>query len=157
MLKIDDNGSFKRGEIVLDGIANRRLGYIAVNAAAKVELQMTQEYVESGKAFKASKNSPALRSVRWQPNKLGAMIYTKLHYAGYLENGTRPHQIHARKSGRKLSFHAGGSLIIRAKVNHPGYPAMPYFFAEIEARKAAMIEAASASIGSVVADAARAA
>lgn len=39
--------------------------------------------------------------------------------ARYMEKGTRPHVIRAKRS-RVLRFHSGGALVFRRSVNHPG-------------------------------------
>lgn len=46
-------------------------------------------------------------------------------YGGYVRDGTPPHEIRARR-GKALRFEAGGDVIFRVKVNHPGTKPNPY-------------------------------
>lgn len=54
--------------------------------------------------------------------KLIASYGSDLRYAQMIEEGTRPHEIHAAK-GKALAFMAGGKKIYRRFVLHPGIKA----------------------------------
>lgn len=45
---------------------------------------------------------------------------TRVFYGRYLEDGTRPHVIRAKKPGGYLRFVRGGVVYYRRSVNHPG-------------------------------------
>lgn len=47
-------------------------------------------------------------------------------YAIYVELGTEPHEIRAKKPGGALSFKMRGETVIVRKVNHPGTKAQPF-------------------------------
>ena len=47
-------------------------------------------------------------------------------YAGYVEFGTRPHEIRPKKEGGVLVFNVGGRKVVTRKVNHPGTKPHPY-------------------------------
>jgi HK97 gp10 family phage protein len=47
-------------------------------------------------------------------------------YAGYVEFGTRPHEIRPRKQGGVLVFNIGGRKVFTRKVSHPGTKPQPY-------------------------------
>lgn len=66
-------------------------------------------------------------------------------YAGYVEFGTRPHEIKPKKSGGVLVFNAGGQKVYARVVNHPGTKPQPFV------RPA--FEAWAESLGTLVADA----
>jgi HK97 gp10 family phage protein len=46
-------------------------------------------------------------------------------YAGYVEFGTKPHVIRAKKA-KALKFQVGGTTVYARKVNHPGTRPHPY-------------------------------
>jgi len=50
---------------------------------------------------------------------------TQAPYAGYVEFGTRPHEILPKK-GKYLVFTVGGKKVFATKVNHPGTQPQPY-------------------------------
>ena len=57
---------------------------------------------------------------------------TQAPYGGYVEFGTKPHEIRPKK-GKYLVFTIGGKKIFTKKVNHPGTQAQPYIQPAFEA------------------------
>lgn len=49
----------------------------------------------------------------------GRVFTQQVPYAVPVEEGTQPHEIHAR-NGKALRFRAGGRVLFRRKVQHPG-------------------------------------
>lgn len=54
-------------------------------------------------------------------------------YAGYVEFGTRPHEIRPKKEGGVLVFNIGGRKVFTRKVSHPGTKPHPYVAPAFEA------------------------
>lgn len=54
-------------------------------------------------------------------------------YAGYVEFGTRPHQIRPRKPGGSLVFKVGDKTVFARVVNHPGTKAQPFVMEAFQA------------------------
>lgn len=57
--------------------------------------------------------------------KLTARLRNATKYAAYVEEGTRPHEIRARRA-RVLAFQVGGQTVYRARVMHPGTKPRPF-------------------------------
>jgi hypothetical protein len=47
-------------------------------------------------------------------------VTSNVPYAGFIERGTKPHRIRAKRRGGKLKFSIGGRTFFRPYVNHPG-------------------------------------
>jgi HK97 gp10 family phage protein len=58
---------------------------------------------------------------------------TQAPYAGYVESGTKAHEIRPRKPGGVLVFTVGGVKVFAKKVHHPGTRAQPYVRPAFEA------------------------
>jgi HK97 gp10 family phage protein len=54
-------------------------------------------------------------------------------YAGYVEFGTKAHDIRPKKAGGVLVFYVGGKKVIARKVRHPGTRPQPYVRPAFEA------------------------
>jgi HK97 gp10 family phage protein len=54
-------------------------------------------------------------------------------YAGYVEFGTKPHEIRPKTRGGVLVFYINGKKIVTRKVNHPGTQPQPYVRPAFEA------------------------
>lgn len=68
-------------------------------------------------------------------------------YAGYVEFGTKPHDIKPKKPGGVLVFSAGGQKVFARVVHHPGTKAQPFVQESFEAwRKAIGPEVAEANV-----------
>jgi hypothetical protein len=58
----------------------------------------------------------------WESSIRGAtvgIVANRVSYAGYIEEGTGPHEIVAK--GNALRFNVGGKTIFRKRVQHPGF------------------------------------
>ena len=51
---------------------------------------------------------------------------TQAPYAGYVEFGTRPHEIRPKSAGGVLAFTVGGQKVFAKRVQHPGTKPQPY-------------------------------
>ena len=70
------------------------------------------------------------RSIRrggmgWHGNELRGEVTTGAHYGKYVEQGTRPHPIVARK-GRVLHFVVDSKEVFTPQVRHPGSKPYPF-------------------------------
>ncbi len=54
-------------------------------------------------------------------------------YAGYVEFGTKAHEIKPKSEGGVLAFKVGGRMVFARKVQHPGTRAQPYVRPAFEA------------------------
>ena len=54
-------------------------------------------------------------------------------YAGYVEFGTKPHEIRPRRAGGVLVFKMNGTTVYAKKVHHPGTQPQPYVLPAFEA------------------------
>lgn len=54
-------------------------------------------------------------------------------YAGYVEFGTKPHDIKPKKAGGVLAFKVNGKMVFARKVHHPGTQPHPYVVPAFEA------------------------
>jgi hypothetical protein len=59
------------------------------------------------------------------PQGLQGHLVWRAPYAGYIDEGTKPHLIRARNA-QTLAFRAGGQTIFRRAVNHPGTQPRPF-------------------------------
>lgn len=66
-------------------------------------------------------------------------------HADFIENGTRPHVIEARRV-RYLRFIVNGELLFRRRVNHPGTKARPFTALASAAGQMAMKASADAGV-----------
>lgn len=58
---------------------------------------------------------------------------TQAPYAGYVEFGTKPHEIKPKSPSGVLKFKVGGTWVYTKKVHHPGTKAQPYVRPAFEA------------------------
>jgi hypothetical protein len=64
-------------------------------------------------------------SVKAQRVRVVGRVYTKVNYAWFVHEGTKPHVIRPRNK-KALKFKVGGRTIIVSKVNHPGTKSRPF-------------------------------
>jgi len=93
------------------------------------------EYVNSIRAVKLAGRNDDLKPVGLEqtkdPNAWGIVA---LYIWRFIESGTRPHTIAAKKKGR-LAFRIGDRLIRTPLVAHPGMKARPHIFPTYRALK----------------------
>lgn len=138
---------------VLAGLKDQRLYMKAIDAAAKSYREDVLKYVAEGKSFTDRGKHLKFIKLNFPPGP-SAMVYTKAKHLVWMEGGTGPHPIAPRDHGGKkrgrgrghkvLAFNEGGeggSLLFRKLVNHPGTRPIPFFFADMPAREARMMQA----------------
>lgn len=121
-----------------------------VNAAAESYTDDTLNWIAAGHAFSA-RTGQLEQSIGWRPAGDGsAEVYANADYAGYVEQGTRPHVIRP-KDRKVLRFPVGGGGFGFAKViNHPGSLPHPFFFADRGHRSDNMHAAAMSVLAQVM-------
>lgn len=62
-------------------------------------------------------------------------VYATARYAGYVHDGTRPHEIVPRRA-KALRFEIGGRVIFAKRVMHPGYIGNPYLASAVHGEMA---------------------
>jgi len=58
-------------------------------------------------------------------------VYSNVDYAGFVNDGTRPHIIRPRRA-KALRFRVGGRIVYARVVNHPGTRARPFLDRALE-------------------------
>jgi len=58
-------------------------------------------------------------------------VYSNVAYAGFVNDGTRPHTIRPRRA-KALRFRVGGRIVYARVVNHPGTKARPFLDRALE-------------------------
>jgi len=58
-------------------------------------------------------------------------VYSNVAYAGFVNDGTRPHIIRPRRA-KALRFRVGGRIVYARVVNHPGTKARPFLDRALE-------------------------
>lgn len=126
---------------VLNALRNPANDQLMANAAAQSYTDDTLNWIAAGHSFTPRSGGGLEQSIGWLPLGGGrSEVYANQDYALYVEEGTRPHVISPKpgRKGLKIPVGGGGGFIIRRQVNHPGTRPMPFFFADMEARKAHM-------------------
>lgn len=72
------------------------------------------------------KSGALMKSVRGSTTKSKSIIGTKMWYANFLEGGTKPHKIKAKK-GKYLRIPVNGRSLFIKSVNHPGNKEYDFF------------------------------
>lgn len=129
----------------------RRAGLLAAKRVAEDYVDEIHTTIKSGRSF-TPRTGQLEQSINWRGTDDGAVVYAEAEHAPFIEYGTRAHVIRP-KPGRKALrwFPAGGGVAFAREVNHPGTPAMPFFFADFEGRQTRLLasarEAVAKSIG----------
>lgn len=103
-----------------------------IRGASRNELETTSRQVVNRAKVLAPVDAGRLRaSIRIERRRLLTLrsVYTigsDVSYAGYVHDGTRPHQIRPRNPGGALRFRMGGRIVFARVVNHPGTRARPF-------------------------------
>lgn len=124
----------------------RRAGLLAAKRAAEDYVDEIHKTIRSGRSF-MPRTGQLEQSINWRPTERGALVFAGAEHAPYMEYGTRAHVIRP-KPGRKALrwFPAGGGVAFGRKVNHPGTPALPFFFADLEGRKGRLLASAREAV-----------
>lgn len=120
--------------------------------AAVAEAEATRLRIASGAHWtnRTGKTSASFRVVP-EPEALSASLVSTSKVARFLLNGTPPHTITARRKDALRFVPAGGGVVFRRSVKHPGTKPRPYTTAEAtvaEPRLATAVERAADSAAS---------
>jgi phage gpG-like protein len=97
----------------------------SVRAAAQ-EMQIGARMVQNRAKILAPVDTGRLRaSISKDVNSLSFKVFSNVEYAGYVNDGTRPHVIRPRHK-QALRFRVGGRTVFAKEVHHPGTRAKPY-------------------------------
>jgi phage gpG-like protein len=97
----------------------------SVRAAAQ-EMQVGARMVQNRAKILAPVDTGRLRaSISKDVNSLSFKVFSNVEYAGYVNDGTRPHVIRPRRA-QALRFRIGGRTVFAKEVHHPGTRAKPY-------------------------------
>lgn len=105
-----------------------------VDNAARVTMEATRDAAPLGKSGDL-RDSHGVDPPVDSGNVASADLYADAPYAGFVAEGTRPHQI-VPVSAKALRFEVGGDVVFAARVNHPGTAPNPEWWSEeaIQAR-----------------------
>lgn len=133
---------------VLNALRNPRNNQDVANAAAESYTDDTLDWIHAGRGFTPRHGGAGLEgSIGWHPNGDGsATVYANKNYARYVEEGTGEHAGHdswvihprAGRNGLRTPVSGGGGYIVQGAREHKGSKPYPFFFADMEARKAHM-------------------
>lgn len=138
---------------VLAALRNPGNAQLLANAMAESYTDDTLDWIQSGRSF-TGRTGQLAQSIGWRPAGNGsAEVYANAEYAGFIENGTRPHVIRPR-SGRALRFPIGGGagFGFARVINHPGSRPHPFFFADSAARSEHMQAAGLSVLARIIAN-----
>lgn len=99
--------------------------------ASRSELREASRQVVNRARVLAPVRTGRLRSsIRAEPPRFFSLrgsvsVGSDLEYAGFVNDGTRPHQIRPRNA-QVLRFNVGGRVVFARVVNHPGTKARPF-------------------------------
>jgi hypothetical protein len=97
----------------------------SVRAAAQ-EMQIGARMVQNRAKILAPVDTGRLRaSISKDVNSLSFKVFSNVEYAGYVNDGTRPHVIRPRHK-QALRVRIGGRTVFAKEVHHPGTRAKPY-------------------------------
>ena len=131
-----------------------RAGRLAALRAAEGYAEDVLEWIKAGRSYKPAPPRDGItieQGIGWRPQGQGAVVFSQAPHGQYVEYDTRAHLIRP-KPGRKALrwFPAGGGMMIRRAVRHPGTKAQPFFFADLEARQGRMLAAAREAVAEVL-------
>ncbi|MDP1664132.1 MAG: HK97 gp10 family phage protein [Methylobacter sp.] len=138
---------------VLAALRNPGNAQLLANAMAESYTDDTLDWIQSGRSF-TGRTGQLAQSIGWRPAGNGsAEVYANAEYAGFVENGTRPHVIRPR-NGRALRFPIGGGagFGFARVINHPGSRPHPFFFADSAARGEHMQAAGLSVLARIIAN-----
>lgn len=109
-----------------------------INAMAESYTDDVLDYVRAGRAFR-TRTGQLEQSINWNPNSdNSATVYANAAHAPFVEFGTKSHAINARfRKALKIPV-AGGGFMFRRFVRHPGSKPYPFFYADMDNRRARM-------------------
>lgn len=101
------------------------------NATRRELTEAGRQVVNRAKVLAPVRTGRLRSSIRAEPPRIFSLrgsltVGSDLEYAGFVNDGTRPHQIKPRRSGGVLRFVVGGRVVYARVVNHPGTRARPF-------------------------------
>jgi hypothetical protein len=132
--------------IALNNVTSPRVMRQVINAMAESYTDDVLDYVQAGRAFRtramrggANSLASLEQSINWHPNSdNSATVYANAAHAPFVEFGTKPHTINARfRKALKIPVQGNG-FIFRRFVRHPGSKPYPFFYADMDNRRARM-------------------
>ncbi|WP_456382171.1 HK97 gp10 family phage protein [Persephonella sp.] len=108
-----------------------------IKAAGKAYYDMVHQDIDAGKSF-TPRTGNLQQSITFRHAGYSAVIGTHKEYAPFVEFGTRPHKIMAKKGALKIPTDSG--YIFRKSVNHPGSKPYPFLYLNFEERKKKVVE-----------------
>lgn len=114
-----------------------------ITNATRTELREASRQVVNRAKVLAPVDTGRLRSsIRAEPPRIFTLrgsvtVGSDIEYAGFVHDGTRPHQIRPRNV-QALRFRIGGRIVYARVVNHPGTRARPFLdraLREVAARR----------------------
>jgi len=116
-------------------MARIRLDRAALNRtmtnASRQELrEASRQVVNRAKVLAPVRTGRLRSSIRAEPPRFFSLrgmvkVGSDLEYAGFVNDGTRPHVIRPRRA-KALRFTVGGRVVFAKVVNHPGQRAQPF-------------------------------
>lgn len=123
------------------------------NAMAESYVDDTLDWIQSGRSF-TGRTGQLAQSIGWRPAGGGSSeVYANAEYAGFVENGTRPHVI---RPGNRLALRfpvgGGAGFGFARMINHPGSRPHPFFFADSSVRSEHMQAAGRSVLAGIIAN-----
>ena len=127
--------------IALNNVTSPRVMRQVINAMAESYTDDVLDYVRAGRAFR-TRTGQLEQSIGWIPNSdNSATVYANAAHAPFVEFGTKPARIQpvtARfRKALKIPI-SGGGFIFRRSFRHKGSKPYPFFYADIDNRRARM-------------------
>ena len=127
------------------GEAVRRAGILAAKRGAEEYVDAMRDYIQERRPF-TPRTGLLEGSIGWRAEGDGALVYAggpTAPHAWYVESGTEAHVIEPRPGRKALRWYpAGGGVAFAGRVQHPGTEPRPYFFADLPARQARILNVA---------------
>lgn len=100
------------------------------NASRRELREASRQVVNRAKVLAPVRTGRLRSSIRAEPPRFFSLrasvkVGSDLEYAGFVNDGTRPHRIVARNA-QVLRFRVGGRLVFVKAVNHPGTRPRPF-------------------------------
>lgn len=113
------------------------------NASRRELTEAGRQVVQRAKVLAPVRTGRLRSSIKAEPPRIFSLrgsltIGSNVEYAGFVNDGTRPHRITPRRSGGVLRFVVGGRVVYARVVNHPGTRARPFLdqaLREVAARR----------------------
>jgi phage gpG-like protein len=121
--------------------------------AAETFVESTHDWIDGGHAF-TPRTGHLEQSITWRPDGEGqAVVSANMAYAGYVEQGTKPHKIKPKPGRKALKIPTGSGYTLVGGVNHPGSKPHPYLYADEANRMNQMTDACTAELAKMIAGA----